>query len=414
MIGAVRGVVRHQASNLVRLVTGMPVAPVPMGSMTLDMDDVVVARECLANPDDWTDEEPVARFESDFATYCGADEAISFKSGRVALSAVLDALGIGAGDEVIVPGYTCVVVPNAIEFCGAVPVYCDIELDTYGADATSLRALISDKTRAIVIQHLYGLVCCDYMEIIELAEARGISVIEDCAHATGARYRDVSVGLRGDAGFISCEQSKIINSTCGGVAVSRRPDVTHKLRQYQLDSPWPEATEVSRALKSIEWNYFRFKHPQRWWRGDLARLRFDDSAFVATSQQEMLGQMPDGYRARMSAAVARVARNQLSKLEDYNNKRRANAGRWDAWCDQHGYSKPLVVDDSLPVFLRYPILAEESFKQKPDRMGRQHGILPGVWFSSHLHPSTRPVYGCPNADTAVRKCINLPCLLDDD
>ncbi len=414
MIEELGRVIRHQASNLVRFATGAPVAPIPMGSMTLDLDDVTIARQCLADPESWTDENAVIQFESDFARYCGVPEAVSFKSGRVALSAVLDALGIGAGDEVIVPGYTCVVVPNAIEFSGAMPVFCDIELDTYGADAASLRALITDNTRAIIIQHLYGLVCRDYLELIELAAERGISVIEDCAHATGARFRGLSVGLRGDAGFISCEQSKVINSTCGGVAISRRPEVARKLRQYQHESPWPEAAEVSSALKSIEWNYFRFKHAQRWWRGDIARLRLGQNAFVATSRQEMVGEMPHGYRARMSPAIARVARNQLSKIEVYNSKRRGNAQRWDTWCDQHGYSKPLVIDDSLPVFLRYPILAEESWKQNPTRMSRRFGILPGVWFTSHLHPSTRRVQGCPNADTAVKKCINLPCLLDDD
>jgi dTDP-4-amino-4,6-dideoxygalactose transaminase len=406
--------IRHQVSNLVRVVTGMPVAPTPMGSMTLDLDDVTIARQCLADPESWADEDAVTQFESDFASYCGVHEAVSFKSGRVALSAVLDTLGIGAGDEVIVPGYTCVVVPNAIEFTGAIPVFCDIELDTYGADASSLRALITDNTRAIIIQHLYGLVCRDYLALIELATQHGILVIEDCAHATGARFRGLSVGLRGDAGFFSCEQSKVINSTCGGVAISRRPDINRKLRQYQHESPWPEAAEVRSALKTIELNYFRFKHAQRWWRGDIARLRLGKKPFVATGHKEVLGEMPDEYRARMSSAIARVARNQLGKIEVYNSKRRENAHGWDTWCDQHGYSKPLVIDDSLPVFLRYPILAEESWKKKPIRMMRQFGIWPGVWFSTHLHPSARRVQGCPNADIAVRKCINLPCILDND
>lgn len=414
MIRALFGVVRHQSGNLVRLLTGLPVAPVSMGSMTLDLDDVGIARQCLANPESWTDEEPVIQFESAFADYCGIDEAVSFKSGRVALSAVLNALDIGDGDEVIVPGYTCVVVSNAIEFCGAVPVYCDIELDTYGADVAGLRDLVSDNTRAIVIQHLYGLVCRDYMEIIEFASEHGVAVIEDCAHALGARFRGLPVGLRGDAGFFSCEQSKVINSTYGGVAVSRRPEVASKLRQYQRDSPWPDAAEVSNALNSIAWNYYRFKHAQRWWRGDIARLRFGRNAFVATSRQEEAGEMPRGYRARMSPAIARVARNQLSKIDHYNEKRRSNARRWDTWCNLHGYSRPTVIDESLPVFLRYPILAEEELKQKPSQMSRRYGIQPGVWFTSNLHPSMRRVYGCPNADTAVEKCINLPCLLDDD
>ena len=414
MIRELGGAVRHQVMNLFRLAAGEPVAPVPMGSMTLDRDDVVIARKCLARPESWQDESAVAQFESDFASFCGADEAVSFKAGRVAFSAVLDAFEIGGGDEVIVPGFTCVVVPNAIEFSGAKPVYCDIELDSYGPSAASVRSLITSSTRAIVIQHLFGLVCRDYDEIVELATSRGIPLIEDCAHATGARFRDLSVGLRGDAGFFSLEQSKVINSTCGGVAVSRRPEIARKLREFQLDSSWPAFEEVRGALESVVWNYFRFKHPQRWWRGDLARFRFGRHAFTSTSRQEMDGAMPDGYRARMSPAVAQVAANQLGKIEIYNNKRRKIARRWDAWCDQNGYSKPLVIPESLPVFLRYPIIADPGFKRDPRRMSRRYGIKPGVWFVSHLHPSTRPVQGCPNADVAVERCINLPCLLDDD
>ena len=404
---------RHQAGNLLRLASGVPVAPVPMGSMTLDIDDVRMARESLLDPGAADDSWP-ARFESRFARTVGTGDAVSFRAGRVALSAILDALQIGSGDEVIVPGYTCVVVPNAIQFSGAEPVYCDIELDTYGAAVDSVRERIGKRTRAIVVQHLYGLVSRDYEAVVSLARERGIAVIEDCAHATGARLGDTSVGMGGDAGFFSREQSKIINTTAGGIAVSRRPEIVERLRAYQDASPWPDDADVRSALESIVWNFFRFKHRQRWWRGDVARLRYGRRPYVSTSSGEMGGAQPDGYRARMSPAIARLGDNQLHKMESYNERRRARAERWHAFCDKHGLSRPLVIPASTPVFLRYPVLVEPQYKQKPSRMYRRYGVWPGVWFVSHLHPSSRAAQGCPNADEAVARCVNLPCLDDRD
>ncbi|MEL7447568.1 MAG: DegT/DnrJ/EryC1/StrS family aminotransferase [Pseudomonadota bacterium] len=406
-------VVRHQAGNLLRLARGTPMAPVPMGSMTLDLDDVAIARECLDRPE-MVDDAWTARFEARFADVVQTGEAVAFRAGRVALSAILDALDIGPADEVIVPGYTCVVVPNAVLYRGATPVYCDIELETYGADLESIRQSLSDRTRAIVVQHLYGLVCRDYEAILSLAAEHGIAVIEDCAHSTGAKFRGVPVGLHGDAGFFSSEQTKVINTTCGGIAVSRRPEILQRLRNFQNASPAPDQREVQSALQSVVWNYFRFRHPQRWWRGDVARLRYGRQPFVATGEDEMAGREPAGYRGTMSAAIARVGCNQLDKLQRYNERRRRNARHWEAWCEEHGFAQPRVIAESEPVFLRYPVLVDAALKRSPANMYRRYGVWPGVWFKSHLHPSTREVSGCPTAATAVEQCVNLPCLTDDD
>lgn len=152
--------------------------------------------------------------------------------GRVALSACIYALDLQPDGEVILPGYTCVVVPNAFSYAGVKTVYSDIELDTYGLDVSQIENKITNKTKAILIQHLYGLVCRDYEAIIDLATHHGLKVIEDCAHCTGAEYKGKKVGNLGDVAFYSSEQSKVFNTIQGGVAVTNNDLLAQRLRVF--------------------------------------------------------------------------------------------------------------------------------------------------------------------------------------
>ena len=154
--------------------------------MTLDLDDVGIAKKWLNSREQWDDRNIIQQYESEFAAWNGSRFAFAFMGGRVGLSACIHALDLKPGDEVIVPGYTCVVVPNAFQYAGVKPVYADIELETYGLDAERVEERISTKTRAILIHHLYGLVCRDIEPLLDIAKRKGLRVIEDCAHSTGA------------------------------------------------------------------------------------------------------------------------------------------------------------------------------------------------------------------------------------
>lgn len=212
-----------QAANAFHLVRREPVTTPPLKSSTLGPDDVAIARRALRSP-----RSPefgvatVARYERSFARWNGSAHACSFASGRVALSAAIDALELRPGDTAIVPAYTCFAVPNAFRFAGVEPVYCDIEDDTFGLDVACVERAISDRTRAIVVQHLYGLVCRDYARLIELARRRGVAVIEDCAQATGAEMHGTKVGNLGDVAVYSSGQSKVFDTCQGGIASDRR------------------------------------------------------------------------------------------------------------------------------------------------------------------------------------------------
>jgi len=407
-------VLRHQAGHLRSLVTrGRPAVFPSFTAMTLDEDDVALAEDWSARPEAWNDPEPVREFERAFAAWNGSGHARAFLGGRVALSACIDALELGPGAEVIVPGYTCVVVPNAFDFAGVKVVYADIELETYGPDATAVESKITDRTRAVLIQHLYGLVCRDYEAILDLARRRRLFVIEDCAHATGAEYRGVRVGNRGHMGFISTEQSKVFTTIQGGVAITGDPALARRLDAYAERAPFPEAERTRRLLQAVPLNYMRSKSPDRWWRADYAMLRFGRDELVSTTPQEERGERPAHYGRRMPAPLASIGRNQLRKLDFYNRVRRGHAARWHAWCGERGLPEARVIEDSVPVFLRYPTRVERERKRDRRWARREIGVELGVWYVSAVHPVNRPVKDCPRAMEAVATCVNLPTLLGE-
>lgn len=383
-------------------------------SMTLDRDDVDLARSWLTDHGRWSDRRLVSDYETAFAAWNGSRYAFAWMSGRVSLQAGLYALGLRQGDEVILPGYTCVVVANALQYAGIKPVYADIELETFGLEAASIHRLITPNTRAILLHHLYGLICRDYDAILDLAERHDLRVIEDCAHVTGAEYLGKKAGNRGNVAFYSSEQSKIFNTIQGGLVVTNDDDIAVRLRDYQARAPDPDNEWIEKQLCNVILSYYQYKHPQRWWLGDLAEIRYGAQRLVSTTHDEELGRRPPRYGQRMPSPIAALGLHQLRKVDYYNQRRRETAGRWDAWCQRKGYVKPMVLSGSTPVYLRYPVLVEPEKKANLEWAVEELGFRPGVWFISNLHPSARKVEGCPNADTAVQRCINLPCLLDSD
>lgn len=412
MLRPLKSIVRHQLGNLFRLATRRPVTVPALSAMTIDTDDVEIARDLLANRAAWYDPKPVAAYEQRFAQWNGSRHAHAFMGGRVALSACIFALDLQPGDEVIVPGYTCVVVPNAFQYAGIEVVYADIELETFGLDVDAFEAKITSKTRAVVLHHLYGLVCRDYEAILAAAKRRGLRVIEDCCHSTGAEYQGIRIGNRGDVGFYSSEQSKIFTTGQGGIAVTHDDRLAERIELYKEQAPYPDPQRLENILRSISLNYQIFKHPQRWWRADWAELTRSGDKVVSTTQEEERGIRPAYYGQKMPAALALIGLNQLKKIDAYNEARRETARRWAAWCQTEGYGAPRIVADSVPVFPRYPVLVDAEKKRDVRWVVKELGVRPGVWFVSHIHPIARRVEGCPNADKAVAQCINLPVLMN--
>ncbi|MDO9262572.1 MAG: DegT/DnrJ/EryC1/StrS family aminotransferase, partial [Desulfosalsimonadaceae bacterium] len=140
-----------QTKNMAKIFMRRRLTYPSLVSTTLDKDDVNIARKWIGKRKQWYEPELVQQYEKEFAYWNGTKYAFAFMGGRVALSACIHALAIKKGEEAILPGYTCVVVPNAFTYAGIKIIYCDIELDTYGLDASLIEDKITAKTRVILL-----------------------------------------------------------------------------------------------------------------------------------------------------------------------------------------------------------------------------------------------------------------------
>ena len=159
--------------------------------------------------------EDVTELEKEVAAYCNAAHGVGVSSGTDALVLSLEALGVGTGDEVITSPFTFVATFNAIVRAGALPVFVDIDRDTYNLDPSRLEAAVTSKTRAIMPVHLFGLMC-PMTEIRSLARAKGLRIVEDAAQAIGAKHGDDHAGSSGDFGCLSFFPSKNLGGAGDG------------------------------------------------------------------------------------------------------------------------------------------------------------------------------------------------------
>ncbi len=169
-------------------------------------------------------------FEKAFAEYCGTKYCVGVGNGLDALMLVLKALGIGEGDEVIVPSNTYIATALAVTYVGAKPVFAEPEIETFNIDPGRIEAAITEKTKAIMPVHLYGR-ACDMDPIMETAKKYGLRVIEDCAQAHGATYKGRKIGTFGDAAGFSFYPGKNLGALGdAGAVVTNDPEIAEKVR----------------------------------------------------------------------------------------------------------------------------------------------------------------------------------------
>lgn len=171
------------------------------------------------------------RFEDEFAGYLGMPHAVALSSGRVGLYLLLREMGVGPGDEVLVPSLTCPVVPSVICAAGAVPVFIDSDPGTFTMDPAALERAAGPRTKAAVVTHIEG-VPCAMQPIMAFARERGIKVIEDCAQALGAEYEGRKAGTFGDAAYFSFAFGKQINTMGGGMVVTADAGLARRMRRH--------------------------------------------------------------------------------------------------------------------------------------------------------------------------------------
>lgn len=178
----------------------------------------------------------VKQLEADFARKLGAKHAFACSSGTAAIHCAVAAINPEPGDEIITTSITDMGGLTPIIFQGAVPVFCDVDPETYNVTARAIEKVISEKTKAIVVTHLFGNPC-DMAPIQELAKQHNIPVIEDCAQAFLSTYRDESVGTLGDIGCFSLQQGKHITTGEGGIVVTNNDALARHMFLY-INKAW--------------------------------------------------------------------------------------------------------------------------------------------------------------------------------
>jgi perosamine synthetase len=170
----------------------------------------------------------IDRFRSEFAQACEVSHAIPVSNGTVALHLALAGLGVGPGDEVIVPSLTYVATANAVTYCGATPVFADVEADSWGLDPAAVRHALSSRTRAIIAVHLYGMPA-SMRELAAIAQDAGVALVEDSAEAPFARFEGAATGGLGDVATFSFYGNKIVTCGEGGAVTTNDPELAARL-----------------------------------------------------------------------------------------------------------------------------------------------------------------------------------------
>jgi perosamine synthetase len=351
-----------------------------------------------------------------------ADYRFFFWKGRVALYAILKALGVGPGDCVLVPGYTCVVVPGAICFLGAKPLYVDIDSKSYNVSLSRIEAAIRSRDlriKAVIVQHTYGLPV-DTAPIVKWARKKGIAIVEDCCHSLGSRYLDESgewrdVGTFGDAAFFSSQWSKPVTTGLGGWAVTSSPVLADKVRLIHANdctSPsWGECTLLAAQVAGRS----LVSSSSAFWlaRGTYRFLTRAGLAIGSSAEVELRGSKPPGYAKRMSSFQLRLLGHKLAGFAQHIPHRQHLKVVYDQVLTDAGFPILEVPQQVDPVLLRYPVRVGN--KMEVLEAARRNRMELGDWFDYPLHPkgSDSSAFGyregiCPNAEEAASQVVNLP------
>ncbi len=279
--------------------------------------------------------EEVARFEAEFAAFCGAAQCVGVGSGTAALALTLTAAGIGRGDEVVLAAHGFVASALAVTHTGARPVFCDVEAETGLLELESAAAALSPRTAAIMPVHLYGQTC-DMDAVGSLARRRGLFVLEDAAQAHGARFRGRRAGSLGDAAAFSFYPSKNLGGLGDGGAVVTDDD------------------RLARRVRELR---------------DLGR-------------REGSGDFTGGRNERLDELQAAMLRVKLPRLDGWNAARREHARRYAE--DLGGAALVLGQRPQTPcVFHIFPVRVD--CRDELAALLARRGIATGIHYSPPLH-----------------------------
>src|SRR5580658_2272426 len=307
----------------------------------------------------------VAALEEEFASYCGVRHGVAVNSGTSALHLALLAAGIQPGDEVITVPFTFYATVAAIGYVGATAVYVDIDPATFNMDSVKIEAAITERTRAILLVHLYGQ-CADMDPILDIARRHKLIVIEDAAQSHGAEYRGRRAGGIGDIGCFSFYPTKNLGAAGeGGMLTTNNPEYA---REAALLRSWGEEQRYRPRLK--------------------------------------------GFNYRLPSLQAAILRVKLPHLETWIARRRAMAAEYDRLLAHAGITPPHAPPDSRHVYCLYTIQAAD--RDALQRNMEASGIQTAVHYPVPVHlmdayaDSRYKAGDFPVAEACADRVLSLP------
>ncbi len=358
--------------------------PIPYGRQAIDENDVAAVDEVLRG--DWLTQGPtVQAFEQAVADVCEVPYAVAFSSGTAALHGAAFAAGVGTGDELLTSAITFAASANCGAYLGATPVFADIDPGTWNVSADSVAAAVTERTRAVVPVHFTGLPAP--IAAIRERVGREMTIIEDAAHAIGARQLDEPIGscLHSDMAVFSFHPVKTVTSAEGGVVTTRSGELHRRLVEF-------------RTHGMVR---------------DPARLTRPDEGGWYMEQQAL------GFNYRLSDVHSALGLSQLDKLGRFLERRNEIARVYSAGLGD--LDQLTLPPDAQPGQVHgrhlYVVLHRDggpARRRLYDGL-RERDILAQVhYLPVYLHPYYRETYGydpglCPHAESYYAGCLSLPC-----
>lgn len=357
----------------------MPERFVPYGRQLIEDDDVEAVAQALRS-DYLTTGPMVERFEASLAAAAGVRHAVAVNSGTAALHAAYSAIGLGPGDEIVTSPLTFAATGNAALYCGARPVFADIDADTGCLDPAAAEAAITPRTKAVVPIDYAGLPA-QYDELGEVAARHGVPLVADAAHSLGASYRGRPVGSLATASAFSFHPVKTITTGEGGAVTTDVEAIAVAARRFRTHG-------IERASG-------RLRHPDRpAWYQEMQTL---------------------GFNYRLTDIQSALGVSQLAKLPRFLARRTELARRYtEAFGDLGSIRLPVTPSDRISAWHLYVIRANDPARRDPlFEALRARGVGVQVhYLPVYLHPYYQDLgYKagvCPVAEAFAASCLSLP------
>ena len=350
---------------------------IPYGRQYIDEDDIKAVVEVLRS--DWITTGPaVDAFEKAVTEFVGAEYGVAVSSGTAALHTAMYAIGIGPGDEAIVPSMTFAATANAVVFQDATPVFCDVSADTLLIDPKLVESKINSKTKAIIAVDYAGQPC-DYDILREIAERNSLALVADACHSIGATYKSRQVGTLADLTIFSFHPVKHITTGEGGIIVTDNAAYFERMKMFRN-----HCINVDHGQRAEKGSWF----------------------------YEMVDL---GYNYRITDIQCALGISQLKKLPGWIKRRQEIASKYDQTFSGLSAIEPLAVTSNVShVYHLYVIKLRDIERDKVFSLLRTAGIGVNVhYIPVHLHPFYRERFGtkegmCPAAEVVYKQILSLP------